>query len=178
MLAIWSRNTCWETICNVLGVKERHGLLSNSFTGAHQHYLFLCLENNLVPFNYNVVLWSREGAWGKRGTGVEFSTFSVCVCINTQKKDTINQEKQPQRNMYSKAYLIYLGFINMNVCSASTDLRYDKAQSPSSAKPLFTPINFLLFSDLADISKWVLVGLIIFILWELYCWIKGLCPKA
>ena len=52
----------------------------------------------------------------------------------------------------------------MNVCSASTDLRYDRAQSPSSAKPLFTPINLPLFSDIADISKLVLVGLIIFIL--------------
>lgn len=66
--------------------------------------------------------------------------------------------------MYSKAYMIYFGFINMNVCSASTDLRYDRAQSPSSAKPLFTPINLPLFSDIADICKLVLVGLIIFIL--------------
>lgn len=66
--------------------------------------------------------------------------------------------------MYSKAYMIYFGFINMNVCSASTDLRYDKAQSPSSAKPFFTPINLLLFSDVADISKLVLFGLVIFIL--------------
>lgn len=98
---------------------------------------------------------------------VELSTFSICVCINTQKKDTQPTKKTAPENMYPKAYLIYFGFININVCSASTDLRYDKAQSPSSAKPLFTPITLLLFSHVADISKWVLVGLIIFILWEL-----------
>lgn len=80
-------------------MKEWHGLLSNSFTGAHQHYLFLYHENNLVPFNYNVVLWSRQGAWGKRGTRVELSTFSICVCINTQKKDTQPTKKNSPREI-------------------------------------------------------------------------------
>lgn len=79
--------------------------------------------------------------------------------------------------MYAKEYSIYFGFINMNVSSASTDLRYDKAQSPS-AKHLFTPISLLLFSDVADISKWVLVRWITFILWELLLNSEGLCAKV
>lgn len=90
---------------------------------------------------------------GKEAQGGTQHLQHLCLYKHTEERHTTNQEKQPQRNMYPKAYLIYFGFINMNVCSASTDLRYDKAQSPSSAKPLFTPITLLLFSHVADISK-------------------------
>lgn len=119
---------CVGRIFNVLGVKEWLGLLSHSFTGVMSTILFSALE--IVSFSLTTVSSFDLGRDPEEKRDGTRHLPGLCLCKQEGERHTDHQGKQPQRNMYSMEYLIYFGFINMNVRSASTDLRCGKAQSP------------------------------------------------